>query len=138
MKSILLLGALLLLFVGNVGVNIFKHICKEDGVLVSYFVDNSDEHCADEQSALPVCCQKEKKSDKKDDCCSDEVEYFKIKLDFYDSYSVDVPQAWSANVPDYFAVNTNPILFDTYKANYIDPPPISSREILILNQVFII
>ena len=67
-KSILIITGLLLLFVGNVGVNVFKHVCQENGVWTSYFVKTADDHCGDKheaKKAVKSCCSSEKKEQKK-------------------------------------------------------------------------
>ena len=121
---------------GNIGVNVFKHICKEDGVLVSYFVNASDSHCEDHDKDLPPCCEKEKK-DK--DCCNDEVEYFKIKLDFSNSNDdyTGVNSIDSPALSQIFDVEFT-TLEEYYSSRYVNPPPISGREILLNKQVWII
>lgn len=137
-KSILLLGFLLVLFVGNVGVNIFKHVCAEDGVSVSYFVQNEDE-CNDHHETLPSCCT-ESEDDLEDDCCSDIVSYFNVKLDYFESFdSFDFAPLQFASIGE-FNFNFQSLGFEeVYVAHtYDDPPPNDSQTIRITQQVFII
>ena len=141
LKLLIVISGLLILFVGNVGVNVFKHICQEDGVWTSYFVKTADDHCENEEKAAEhakSCCSKEKEEQKKD-CCNDQTEYFKIKLDFFNDPSVIVPLSSSIIVPSNFVFVFNETQKEYYSKNYINPPPIKAgRDILIQHQVFII
>ena len=134
-KSIVLLLALFLLFAGNVGVNVFKHICEEDGVTVSYFFKTGEDHCQDHLDESPSCCNKE---EKKKDCCDDEVEYMKIKLDYYNSESKTAQQLQFAIFEQNGIDFTKTPRIDHNISNYVHPPPLSGREILIFKQVLVI
>ena len=140
-KHTVALLLLVLLFVGNVGVNVFKHICKEDGTIVSYVFNETEEHCGMhvEEQELPPCCHKDESSEEEEgDCCSDEVEYFKLKVE------ADAPGADLSSIPAQAVLTSTPQveltpgMFDYYTSNYVNPPPPNSREILIQKQVWII
>lgn len=134
-KSIVLLLALFFLFAGNIGVNVFKHICEKDGVTVSYFYKPGNEHCQDHIDELPPCCKKE---EKKKDCCDDEVEYFKINLDYYNAQSQSLEQLpLIISAKQHSAVINFPEIQNSI-SNYVHPPPLIGREILILKQVLVI
>lgn len=135
MKSIVLLLALFLLFAGNVGVNVFKHICEEDGVTVSYFFKPGDEHCQDHLDELPICCKKE---EKKKDCCDDEVEYFKINLDYYNAQSKTAQHLAFVYSTQNYSVGSNLPEINYNISNYVHPPPLSGRAKLIFKQVLVI
>ena len=135
LKPIVLVLALLLLLVGNVGVNVFKHICEEDGVTVSYFFKSGEEHCQDHINELPACCKKE---EKKKDCCNDEVEFFKIKLDYYNAESKTAQQLQFAILEQHFIDNSKAPRIDHKVSNYAHPPPLSGREMLLFKQVLVI
>ena len=135
LKSIILLLALLLLLVGNVGVNVFKHICEEDGVTVSYFFKSVEEHCQNHIDEPPACCKKE---EKKNDCCDDEVEFFKIKLDYYNAESKTAQQFQFATLEQYVIGSSKTTYIDYEISNYDHPPPLSGREILIFKQVLVV
>lgn len=140
LKSILIISGLLVLFVGNIGVSVFKHICQENGTWTSYFVQTADDNCAAEKAAkhLKSCCSKEKENNKSD-CCNDQTEYFKIKLDFFNDPSIAIPIAGAIIVPSSFVFVFHETQKEYYTANYINPPPIKAgKEILIQHQVFII
>jgi len=70
LKSIVLLAALLVLFVGNVGVNVYKHICKMEGVSTAYVIPPAEDHCKKEKPTKKICCSNSKQ-EQKDDCCND-------------------------------------------------------------------
>ncbi len=140
----ILFGALVIyLFIGNIGLTIFKHYCEEDGLFTAY-IFNSNDHCENEttDSILPDCCKKNKIESKqsqfKDNCCSDEFKCFKISLDFYKGkedlshygilvYNEIIP----INSPSFTQIHSECI------NKYIDPPPkFHGRILLIKNQVF--
>ena len=135
LKSIFLVLTLLLLLVGNVGVNVFKHICDEDGVTVSYFFKSGEEHCQDHLDQLPSCCTKE---EKKKDCCNDEVEFFKIKLDYYTVQSKTAQQVQLAILEQDINGSLEAPRIEHKISNYLHPPPLSGMEILIFKQVLVI
>ena len=133
--------ALLLLFVGNVGVNVFKHICEKDGVTVSYFFNHLEEHCQDHLSDVPICCKKEEKKkegcgDK--DCCDDEVEYIKIDLDYYNTQSEAIQLLPFVISTKDHSVTLNLPEIQYSISNYVHPPPLSGRDILIFKQVLVV
>jgi hypothetical protein len=78
-----------LLFAGAVGVDVFTHICKKDGVEQA-FVINTIDHCESEKEDLPECCQSADHQDE-DDCCDDEIEHFKVDSDYSHSNSDAAP-----------------------------------------------
>jgi hypothetical protein len=128
-------------FLGNVGLRVFTHSCEEDGVFRSYFVELQD-HCEDKsEEVLPPCCQKEKNTScevkVEDDCCSDEVDVYKISLDYFSQYELAAPDLDLAQSvskrwfqPEFISASFN-------LEHYTHPPPIrTGRTILIQNQVF--
>ncbi len=133
---------LAILFVANVGINVFKHICSEDGVAISYIFDASDDHCGEEvmHADLPPCCQKEEQDSKEeDDCCSDEVEYYSMKVD------AEVHNATPFSYPviaqltqHYYNIELPPVKQKEHRTTYVHPPPPDGREILLKKQVWII
>lgn len=140
-RSSLLILLIAFTFLGNVGLRVFTHSCEEDGIFRSYFVELQD-HCEDKDpEVLPPCCQKEKAvtcgEQIKDDCCSDEIDVYKISLDFFSEYSISTPdlaltETFVANwfQPEFVSTDYDP-------EHYIHPPPIrTGRQILIKNQVF--
>ena len=133
LKSIIFLCATTLLFVGNVGLDVFKHICEEDGVSVSYVI-NTITHCEEVDEEIPECCQEEHE----DDCCDDEVAYYQVKLDFFEQ-----PQ-----LPTFSIVNWAPFTFNEIQlsariseSRYFtncDPPPKELSRRLSIIQAYLI
>ena len=83
MHRIALLHLVLLLFIGNIGVRIFTHSCREDGTFKSYFLELNN-HCSNKgNTVLPTCCQRKFDSQPiqqlKEECCKSMVSVFKIK-----------------------------------------------------------
>lgn len=141
LKSIFIISGLLLLFVGNVGVNVFKHICQENGVWTSYFVQTAYDHCESQHEAVKhakSCCAVEQEENKKD-CCNDQTEFFKINLDFYNDPSISIPPTSAIIIPTNFVFVHNDIQQDYYTSKYVNPPPKRlGKDILIQYQVFLI
>jgi hypothetical protein len=135
-KSVILICISVLLLIGNIGIPIYTHACKEDGVFRTIFFESK--HCEEKQSQLPSCCQKEKS--KKDDCCHNETKIIKLKADYSTAFSkIKVETNEIAFAQNNFTFIFSSTLFqnETKKYSGIDPPPrLSGRQILIQNQVF--
>lgn len=143
---ILLLTAFIL--GGSVGVNVFKHICSKDGVSVTYLF-NTNSHCEEEEqlachaeaSEVPACCQPEKKKEK-DDCCSDEVNHYQLKID-YAPQENDVQQAFFIDIdlPPFIegsSERTAPICLQNSNIQCADPPPLEASRYRSILQVYTI
>lgn len=78
MKTLILFTTIFLIFVGNVGLPVFNHSCKENGVFTSYIFNHNACVCANEK--VPPCCEKDK--DKEDGCCSDSLDVLKNNCDY--------------------------------------------------------
>ncbi len=136
LRSFLIGSMIALLFAGNVGVDVYKHICKEDGVEVSFLI-NTNDHCEEnDKHQEEKCCHED---EKKDNCCDDEVSYFQIKLDFFESYNpyilyvdgiVPVEMAW---VEPSLIINRM-----WYNVDYTAPPPPTNSQRQSNLQVYII
>lgn len=131
-RNAFILGIVSLLVLGSVGIDVFKHICKEDGVTVTLFVE-ADHHCKEEKQ--DSCCSGH---DEKD-CCDDEVECVQIQPEYFnDFFSPEFSLVTLRTAQVY------PILAGEYSKeenvvqNYAKPPPKTGREILTNKQVWII
>lgn len=124
-----------MLFVGSIGLDVFKHICQDDGVSVAY-IFNTIDHCDDHHIEVPPCCEKEDN----DDCCDDEVEYIQMKLDFFQD------QESSSN---YIQVDFQTPIIALSDLSYVgrsitqcysntDPPPKRLSERLAIIQSYLI
>ncbi len=139
MRSVFIIFLISLFFSTSVGIRVFTHSCEEDGIFKTYFFQ-VNKHCEEEKKELPPCCKKEKEKEKKD-CCQDETQVFKLKID-YVSFWNDFTLS-SAIIPD-----PQEFLFDSQKAllaeiklfsSNSDPPPKpTGREILLQKQVLTI
>ncbi len=140
-RSTLLIFFISLLFVGTIGVPVFTHSCQKEGQFTSYFLPLND-HCEKEEiSDLPTCCKKEKEEKDKKDCCNDETEVFKLKVDyvsFWNDFSFQsfvIPENRSFS----FDKKVVPSEKQTLQSSNSDPPPkLCGREILLKKQVLII
>ena len=140
LKTLFITFLLSIVFIGTVGVRVFTHSCKEDGVFKTYFV-NVNNHCEDEKAEFPPCCQKEKEKKEKKDCCRDETEVFKLKVDYlsvWDVYSFE-----SITIPEadkfFFFENIAPANQEILQAINSDPPPkLNGRQILLKKRVLLI
>ena len=137
-KGIIIFFFTVILFLGNIGVPVFTHACKEDGVFRSFFIETAD-HCEKKNVNLPPCCESEKSQ--KDDCCHDETGIIQLKLDyaltwnqfhFTELYFFQTPK-----IQAIFAKKTT--LFSTTLSTNKgkDPPPkVWGKALLIEQQVF--
>jgi len=136
-KGIFLFFFSLLLFLGNVGIPVFTHACKEDGMFRS-FIFNTTNHCEEINADLPPCCKDEK--EKKDDCCNDETQIIKLKLDYSNQFN-------HFHFDDFeFESISNPVQFSFVYKDYLtqfvtnkgkDPPPKPwGKTLLIQHQTF--
>lgn len=133
------------LFIGTVGVNVFEHICKKDGVSISYVLNSGEDQCGnhhdqhEEEAKKTSCCHK-KESNNDKGCCSDDVEYFKLKVD------TSTPNNEKFAFPIQIAKVENSALQiveierleDHYTSDYVNPPPPESVRQRIKKQVWII
>lgn len=129
-----------IVFIGTIGIRVFTHSCEEDGVFKTYFVQTNN-HCEDKKKELPPCCKKEKEEKDKKDCCNDETEVFKLKVDyvsFWNDFSFQsfvIPENRSFS----FEKNVVPFEKQTLQSSNSDPPPkLCGRKILLKKQVLII
>ena len=139
-KNLFITFLVSVVFVGTIGVRVFTHSCEEDGVFKTYFVQVNN-HCENEQKELPSCCQKVKAEKEKKDCCHDETEVFKLKLDYislWDDFSFEpilIPVTPNFTV----ANNSIPLTQLCLQACNSDPPPIQNgRQILLKKRVLVI
>lgn len=138
-KSVILIGLITFFFAGNVGLNIFKHVCSEDGESVSYVVNTAGESCDNHHDVenVPPCCQVS--HDDKDDCCKDEFQYVKLKFDAEQIFLSQ--QVWLPlkDLQPVYSVEEGEAITDTITyAEYPKPPPRSTSEFLSINQVWVI
>lgn len=138
-KQVLGLLAAFLLFIGAVGVPIYKHTClHEQQTFQTLFVPS--DHCAPQTSPESVdCCAKTIKDPTlSEHCCEDSVAYFQ-----FHSYS------WEHNPLDFQLIAlAEPLVyvncaFEIVKLKasnqllkFPDPPPISGRERLIAHCIW--
>lgn len=140
-RSTLLIFFISLLFVGTIGVPVFTHSCQKEGQFTSYFLPLND-HCEKEGiSDLPPCCKKEKEEKDKNDCCNDETEVFKLKVDYVSFWNNFSFQSFQIPENQYFSFDNVILLSEqqTLQSCNSDPPPkLCGREILLKKQVLII
>lgn len=144
LRCIAILHFILLLFLGNVGVRVFTHSCKEDGTFKSYFVELNN-HCDDEgKASLPPCCQRKFDGQPiqqlKEDCCESDVNVFKIKNSFNHQKNI-FENTSESSLASLASILTGP-RFQRFELNTLKnnlrPPPLVRRgkDVLILHQVF--
>lgn len=132
MKQVVLIFFAFLLFFGNIGISVFKHICEDAGVSTSYFLAKNK--CVDE-AGIDSCCD-EKEDDEKN-CCSDELQIIQIQEKYLQNYSNLL-----FLTPEFEASNLFTTIF--LKFSYRDklvakklkaPPPKSGKSILLKHHV---
>ncbi len=136
-KGIIIFFFALILFIGNIGIPVFTHACEEDGIFRSYFI-NTENHCENERSDLPPCCQSEE--NEKDDCCHDEIDLIQLKLDYsvtwnqfhFTDYYFQTREIKAEYSSEFALANT---VLITNKGK--DPPPNPwGKALLIKQQIF--
>ena len=142
MKQVLLIFFSVLLFFGNVGISIFTHSCREEGLSKSIFLASNDcntnlssDACCEEEEYENTCC--EVKEDK-DACCSDEVQVIKLDEKYIQNHGITKILISEFGIPTIFYHSKNILLAEIHLCinNWKDPPPKSRKTILIQNQVF--
>lgn len=135
LKSTLVLICVSFLFVGSIGIDIFKHVCEEDGVKVSYFV-KSESNCKDHHVVShPGTCEQHLD----DNCCTTVSEHVQIQLDFSHKLLIQPVLVPVLNVPNVYAVFVPEIQEELIQcATGNDPPPESGRSILLKKQYWLI
>ena len=142
MKQVLLIFFSVLLFFGNVGISIFTHSCREEGLSKSIFLASNDcntnlssDACCEEEEYENTCC--EVKEDK-DACCSDEVQVIKLDEKYIQNHGITKILISEFDIPTIFYHSKNILLAEIHLSinNWKDPPPKSRKTILIQNQVF--
>ncbi len=139
MRNSVIVFLLSLFFASNVGVNVFRHICSEDGVTVSYVFNQGEEHCNQHEAEkkMASCCH-EDPSESDDDCCDDEVEYIKLRVDAEQHHlPVFSFPVICITQPVFAALNEFPVP-RSQEVFHINPPPPGGKELLIRKQVWII
>lgn len=129
-RNVFILSVISLLLVGSAGIDVFKHICKEDGVTVSLFVE-ADHHC--KQEAVSCCSGHDEK-----DCCDDEVQRVQIQPQYFNDFFLPqfaIVQLQEVQIHHY---ESNEPVEEFSLASYPQPPPLSGRQILSKKQVWVI
>lgn len=126
-----------LLFIGNIGIPVFTHACKEDGVFRSYFIQSYD-HCKEKNKNVSPCCKKNKPEKK--NCCHDESNIIQLKFDYATTWNefhcleyAYFESPIKVNYPNFnFSLEKEHVgLF-----NNIPPPKPWGKNLLIQQQIF--
>ncbi len=137
MKQGLLIFFSVLLFFGNVGISIFTHSCREEGLSKSIFLASND--CITNQSS-DACCEEEDDccEEDKNTCCSDETQIVKLDEKYIQNHGITKILISDFDIPTIFYHSKNVLLAEIQLCinNCKDPPPKSRKTILIQNQVF--
>ncbi len=140
-RQILILFFASLIFLGTVGVNVFAHYCKIDGVNYSVLVPIED-HCQKEEMK-DSCCLVDTKIAKdetqySEDCCSDQVTSFKISSELFqkdinNKFVLAQIYTFPKITQLVASIDVNP---DFNYFNFRQPIPKWGRDLLIQNQLF--
>ena len=130
-RSMFILSTVLLLLLGSAGIDVFKHICKEDGITVTLFVE-AEHHCKEEVQSS--CCSGH---DEKD-CCDDEVELVQILPEYYNDVLTPECIIKIAQETYFYCAEEKFILEEENIFIHPQPPPLSVKRRLSTNQVWII
>lgn len=143
-RKIMAFGFALVIFTGTIGVNVFTHFCKIEGVDYSYIVPV--EHSCAKKQKVESCCHQPAEANKQaeqqakidSNCCQEEVASYKISSDYIQK---SVPAPVFVFTPVRPLINIFPEIgaFESellLSAEVTRPPPKTGQEILILHQVF--
>jgi hypothetical protein len=140
MKQGLLIFFSVLLFFGNVGISIFTHSCREEGLSKSIFLASND--CITNQSS-DACCEEEEDAccnaeEDKNTCCSDETQIVKLDEKYIQNHGISKILISEFDIPTFFYHSKNVLSAEIQLCinNWKAPPPKSRKTILIQNQVF--
>lgn len=132
MKQVLLIFFSVLLFFGNVGISIFTHSCREEGLSKSIFLASND--CNSNLSS-DACCEEE---EDKNTCCSDETQIVKLDEKYIQNHGLSKILISEFDIPTIFYHSKNVLSAESHLCinKWKAPPPKSRKTILIQNQVF--
>ena len=131
MRNVFILSIVSLLVLGSIGIDVFKHICKEDGITVTLFVE-ADNHC--KEKVQTSCCS----GHNENDCCDDEVEHVQIQPDYFNDFFAPVWIAVVTPQPIQVILDEAVVSKEVNVLNYPQPPPLAGRQLLTKKQVWII
>lgn len=139
LRNILFLALTVFTFVGSIGVGVFSHFCSKDGLEQSYFVRQSH-HCDEKEAVSPVCCQRhEPKEVLKNNCCSDQMQFVQLNLDYFQQTVAIAFHTFASPSPVYGLMISATNSVSISKSNLANPPPKKNgREIVIHYQEFLI
>ncbi len=140
-NSILAILAAVFLLFGNIGFDVFAHICNKDGVEVSYFV--KDDSICDAHGHKSVHDHATVEEDICDEhaegnCCTTTSNHFQIKVDFASKISIQPVLIASVAVQPVWADQVPYVEQVIRRASGTDPPPKSGAEICIEIQQWLI
>lgn len=140
LKSTVLLISAVFLFLGTIGVDVFSHICDENGMAVSYFVEDesvckSHKHDQHQDAHQNSCCG-EKEEDRS--CCETTVTHVQVKLDFANKIIVKpviIPEIPVITIWEMEESVTEEFI---HLSSGNDPPPLLTKERLVRIQTWLI
>lgn len=142
MRKIAIYLFVAVIFTGSVGINVFAHFCKINGVNYSYVIP-PNHSCKPQPVKEDNCCHKPVAAEKhetefKKNCCEQEVKSFKISSDLIQK---SAPELSTYYLPTKVVSDFVFAVAEQESASYTPfyetrPPPKTGQEILILNQVF--
>jgi len=128
------------IFTGTVGINVFAHLCKVDGVDYSYVVPSSHQ-CKTEVQEESCCHSYDEENHEtaiSSNCCKEEVSSFKITSEYiqkaFPGWAMEFIPVQS--VQCIWIAETHPESDACVLGYDTRPPPKTGRDILVLNQVF--
>lgn len=145
LKSIVTVIAAVFLFAGSIGFDVFAHFCEEDGLEVSYFVENDtvcESHDHDKHHENQVqhdvhesaCCDEEDVGS----CCTTTATHLQVKLDFFHKILVHPILVAQTNVMPVWHVSEPLVEEDFTSFSGSDPPPKQGRQLLVEIQQWLI
>ena len=139
MKQVLLIFFSVLLFFGNVGISIFTHSCREEGLSKSIFLASNDcnSNLSSDASIFIFFCFTTSIFFFAT-CCSDETQIVKLDEKYIQNHGITKILISEFAIPTFFYHCKNVLSAESHLCinKWKAPPPKSRKTILIQNQVF--
>lgn len=141
LKQVFALFTVALLFLGSVGVPIYKHTClHEQQTIRTFFLPSN--HCSPEsspESIADACCEEPASTATlEEQCCVEDVSYFQFHGFHSEVLQKEFPSVWI--ITPFVSANVSPVrtyVFQQKKeVSFRYPPPLLPRERLIKNCVW--
>ncbi len=97
-KRLVGIGLMILVFLGSIGIPIYRHSCSHEQITIQTLFTKSD-HCDQDIEVNDTCCEDNAADDAVDDrCCTDEIKRLSLAFDYVESSYYHHP-VWTITYP---------------------------------------